>query len=411
VPGISGLLREGNDDAEGLSGSELAAIHLVEAWPGGNPKIQDSSAGLFIKVGTSLTVGAIEKVVRIGPVYVSSDNTRPDERELNNQDIDYTGSLWYRLTDNDFFINTTGEHNVEAWKSLVTRYNRTVATPYTVGGVKAGSTFNNLTLPAVFDRIFYPASAVSIASFNIDPDPMGGLDNYTVDIGTSIVPPGGLNLRTLSITTEGFSAISNVDYLAGTVKNNLNPINVVHPNGTYSGLGAGRTFTYTQEQSLYYITPTAYYWAVLVTDLQGETSIGPYRSITWAYKSFFFTDSNPNVTDIWGTYQTKTPTSLPCVVTDEAIPTLDYSRITKAAKLDTLTAEYLYVALPIGREAGAVFYDDGYTPYTSFSENFGAGVAMNAPYTTTVSINNITVRYLVYRSTVATKAAYSINLY
>lgn len=421
VPRNSGLLREDDGDANQRLGAELGAVHLVPTKTDGTlePNLVDSSAGIYFKVGTALDGTSQNKIVRVGGAYVTSNDIRPDVRELSNEDVDYTGNFWYRADTHDLSINTDGTHTAEAWKSLTPRYDRDLPTPYSVGGVKSGSTFDDLTLQEVLDDIFYPSTEVSLTNLNIEPSPTGAEDNLTIEVGDQVSPPGGINIRTLSITTAAFSSVTSVSYRGGTDLDAMQPAENIFTAGAYSGLDKNRVFNYTQTTPISYAYPNNFYWQALLTDADGNVNAGPHRSVSWAYRALIFSSVNTTEADPVATYTVKATLAAATlsvaysfgVDLGDGYPAAPLSRPTSVGKLATGSPEYLYVYLPIGRVVNDILVDDGYTAYSHFTSNDGLGVAMEAPTTVDITRNNILVRYLVYRSTVATRAAYTINLF
>lgn len=394
VPGNSGLLREGDEAAEGQEGAEIGVVHLVPADNGGNPKLKDSSAGVYVKVGTSLNQASNNKVIRIGPAYVTASGTRPDQRELNNGDIDYTGAFWFREDTKDLAINTTGEHNAEAWHSLTPRYTNLAPMVETVGGLQAGTTFNNDTLTSILDRLLYPASRIELTNFTITPDPT---TNPVLEVGETIPAPGGLNNRTLAASFFNESSVANVVYFAGNNLDLMVEASSYFAGSSYNGSGAGRTFTYTQSQSMTYSQPTTFYWQVKTLDLVGNLIPRAHKSVEWRYKTFVCLSANPNVTD---------PTALSSGVSSSL------GRINQVVKEASVNPEYIYVFLPVGRSEGSPVLD-GYAPYSSFTLGSGGPATVTrvtAFNPVTITRNGVNVLYHIYRTTYPSVGAFTLNL-
>lgn len=394
VPSNSSLLRQGNVDALDLQGAELALVHLLDAKPSGEPDLQDSSLGIYFKVGTSLDVNSSDKLVRVGPCYVTSDGTRPDQNDLNNQDVDYTGNFWYREDTNTFYLNTTGEQNAEAWWQLTPTFSSELPVPYDVGGIRAGTTFDKLRLETLVERLLYPESAVNIQKLVITPDPIGvSADNLKLEVGQPIPSPGGANQRTLSIITSGFNTISTLYFTGGIDPDALLTAQNAFPNGFYSGVGAARTYTYNQSPVITYPYPTTYYWGVTAVNNSNELFEGPRRSVSWVYRSWMLTSTNTDVID---------PAAVP------AAQSL-LGRAESYTKPVLPYPAYAYVFLPLGREVGVDFIADGYAPYTEFDLVNGFGVAITRLDDVTVFRNGVAVRYARYRTAHATSASIKLR--
>jgi hypothetical protein len=74
-----------------------------------NPSLIASSIGLFLRVGTGASENVSDKVVRVGPAYVTADaaNTTAPGIEFSNNAarLSQIGQLWLRKTDGAFFVN------------------------------------------------------------------------------------------------------------------------------------------------------------------------------------------------------------------------------------------------------------------------------------------------------------------
>ena len=393
VPSNSGVLREGDSAANGRQGSELGVVHLVEAKQDGSPELKNSSAGLYFKVGTTLEIGSDNKVVRVGPVYVTTDGVRPDERELNNSDIDYTGALWYRGDSKDLYINYTGEKNPEAWELLSAYYTNETPTPFELGGIAQGTTFDETSFEELVTQLLYPEAVLNAANLLLDPDPVGlDEEELLVEVGHSIPTPGGANLITISIEPGPYHRITNVSYIGGT--NLQNPLVAENAflEGNYSGLGANRLFTYTQDNPITFNLPTTYFWGSRLTIGSGKVIEGPRRYIRWRYKTFVTYSEDPDLQD----------------ATDSELYSL--SRITEWSKPEVEDPSYLYIFLPIGRVVADALIEDGFAEYTSVNMVDGYGIAMTTLSSVDLVRNGVTVRYLRYRTTYQTAYALDIVL-
>jgi hypothetical protein len=392
VPSNVGIIREGDDLAGGQPGSELAAVHLVQAKLDGNPELKDSSAGLYFKVGTTLGPDSNDKIVRIGPTYVTTDGVRPDQRELNNTDVDYTGALWFRGDAKILYINYTGEHNEEAWELITTNYTNDTPTPYSFGGIPEGSTFDRTTFEELVTQLLYPEVIINRANLLITPDPIGVSNkNFNVEIGEEIGTPGGANLRTLSITPGPYHKITGVSYLGGTNPEQLLIAENAFVDGGYVGFGVNRIFTYTQSAVMVYNVPTTFYWGSRLTLSSGKVLDGPQRTINWKYRSFVAYTDQPN---------------LITVDNPGGISLLD--RVAEWEKPESEDPTYLYVFLPIGRVVADQLIEDGYDPYSLVRLKDSYGIAMSLLSDVDVIRNGVTVRYQRYRTTY--KTAYPVHL-
>lgn len=75
-----------------------------------------SSAGIFMRVGAASTESPGDKLIRIGPAYVTGDlisANSPTVANINNASLNKTGQLWYRQTDKAFFV-----HDGTVWQKL-----------------------------------------------------------------------------------------------------------------------------------------------------------------------------------------------------------------------------------------------------------------------------------------------------
>jgi microcystin-dependent protein len=108
LPGLTTNLNADNQFT-GLYKGELAVNTYAE-----NNVI--SSAGIFIRVGAAATESPGDKLIRIGPAFVTNDLTTtnsPTVPNLESVTLNKTGQLWYRQTDKAFFV-----HNGTVWQKL-----------------------------------------------------------------------------------------------------------------------------------------------------------------------------------------------------------------------------------------------------------------------------------------------------
>jgi hypothetical protein len=108
LPELSTILNADNQFT-GLYKGELAINTYAE-----NNII--SSAGIFIRVGPASTESPGDKLIRIGPAFVTNDLTTansPTVPNLASVTLNKTGQLWYRKTDKAFFV-----HDGTVWEKL-----------------------------------------------------------------------------------------------------------------------------------------------------------------------------------------------------------------------------------------------------------------------------------------------------
>ena len=107
VPSLSTL--EIDDQLVGLYKGEIAVNHYSNGT-------LLSSVGLFIRVGATTTEEVSDKLVRIGPAFVTNDlttTTAPTLTNLTNPNLNLAGQLWLRTTDSAVFI-----HNSIGWQRV-----------------------------------------------------------------------------------------------------------------------------------------------------------------------------------------------------------------------------------------------------------------------------------------------------
>lgn len=107
VPSLSTL--EIDDQLVGLYKGEIAVNHYSNGT-------LLSSVGLFIRVGATTTEQVSDKLVRIGPAFVTNDlttTTAPTLPNLSNPNLNLAGQLWLRTTDSAVFI-----HNSIGWQRV-----------------------------------------------------------------------------------------------------------------------------------------------------------------------------------------------------------------------------------------------------------------------------------------------------
>lgn len=97
-----------------------------------------SSAGIFIRVGAAATESPGDKLIRIGPTFVTNDLitvNSPTVPNINNVTLNKTGQLWYRQTDKAFFV-----HDGTLWQKLTP----TLATASTAGLIELATSLEVL---------------------------------------------------------------------------------------------------------------------------------------------------------------------------------------------------------------------------------------------------------------------------
>lgn len=108
LPGLTTNLNADNQFT-GLYKGELAVNTYAE-----NNVI--SSAGIFIRVGAAATESPGDKLIRIGPAFVTNDlitANSPTVPNLGSVTLNKTGQLWHRQTDKAFFV-----HDGTLWQKL-----------------------------------------------------------------------------------------------------------------------------------------------------------------------------------------------------------------------------------------------------------------------------------------------------
>jgi hypothetical protein len=390
VPNKSSLYRGVN----GNPGAELAVVHKVEETDtGGATTLVNTSAGLFLKVGYTNSDHVQDKVIRIGNVYVTEE-LRPDQLQTNNQDMDYTGALWYRLLDKTFRINLTGQASDEAWAYLNFRYTNLNESTISVGGIAAGTIFNDVPLEQLLTDLFYPYKQPTLTTFTITPDPTV-VEN--LEIGEPIPPPGGDNQRYLELDVDDDSNLLEVVFYGGTDLDNLIEARNAFVGGFYSGVGKDRAYVYTQAYDFTFTSPTTYYWGARVKDTQENFTPYKIKHVNWKYRSYVCSTSLEGLTD---------PTILSTGITSA----LD--RLTEVAKAASEEAEYIYIFLPVGRTAGTIRTLDGYTPYVDFGAGAAGGkIAMRPKTEVVLNRNGVQVIYEVYRTAYPTHGDLTIYMY
>lgn len=389
VPNIESLYRGTN----GLPGAELAVVHKAKEDVGGATTLVDTSVGLYLKVGFTNSDNAQDKVIRIGNVYVT-EGDRPETLQVNNQDMDYTGALWYNKASNTLNINLTGEAEAGAWKPLDPRYTNLAATRVQVGGILPGTTFEDISYTELLDLIFYPYISPKIDTFTITPDP-------TVvkvrEVGDPIPAPGGDNQRYMEVAVDDDTNLQQIEFYGGTNLDNLIEARNAFVGGFYSGTGAERTYIYVQAYDFTFTSPTTYYWAARLKDTLDSYTNFTVKQVQWKYRSYVCSTSIEGLTD-------------PTILASGQTSALD--RLTEVYKSPSEEAEYIYIFLPIGRTAGGILTKDGYESYIEFGAGASGGkVAMRPKTQVTLSRNGIQVVYEVYRTAYPTHGALTIYMY
>jgi hypothetical protein len=390
VPNKGSLYRGVN----GHPGAELAVVHKVnEIETGGAATLVNTSAGLYFKVGYENSDHIQDKVIRIGNVYVTED-LRPDQLQTNNQDMDYTGALWYRLADRSFRINLTGGADDDAWDYIDFRYTNLDETTVTVGGIQAGSTFDKLPLEQLLNNLFYPYKQPEITSFVVTPDPTI-VEN--LEVGEPIPPPGGDNQRYMQLEVDKDDNLQEVIFYGGTDLDNLVEARNAFVNGFYSGVGQNRSYVYTQAYDFTFNSPTTYFWGARVKDTEDNFTPYALKKVNWKYRSYVCSTPLEGLTD-------------PTILSTGMTSALD--RLTEVVKAPSEEAEYIYIFLPVGRTAGGIRTIDGYSPYVDFGAGAAGGkVAMRPKTEVVLTRNGVQVVYEVYRTAYPTYGELTIYMY
>jgi hypothetical protein len=247
-----------------------------------------------------------------------------------------------------------------------TRYTNTAETPTTIGGIEAGSSFNNVSLQQMWDDLLYPYQEPAFSSFILN-----GYTSTRYEIGTDISTSqtfswGTTNSSNVSASTIQISGY-NLATLTGLANDGSEAVTFTGVVTRESGDGAG--------------TRT---WTIQGTNTQQDT-FSRNNSIRWDWRMYWGQSSNTGLTE---------------------------------SQLTGLTSNQLTPSTPLGTfsfpASGYKYFcyadDAGYSAPSSFVDNdTGFGVSMYGGYGNTengfsydlVSVTNSegeTINYRVYRT-------------
>lgn len=161
--------------------------------------------------------------------------------------------------------------------TTVDLYTNTGATPTTIGGISAGSTFNGKTMQQMWDSLLYPYQSPAFSSFSLgisSPREVG----YDITTGQTFTwgTTNSSNVSANTITIAGY----NLTTLTGLANDGNQPIVFTS------------TVTRTSSDG-----PGTRAWSIQGTNTNSVTFSGSL-SIRWDYKMYVGTSTNTSLTDV-----------------------------------------------------------------------------------------------------------------
>lgn len=301
-------------------------------------KAYDDNTSAWVSVLSSVAEGS-------GKVSINGETPDYLSHKIDNDTIKTDGQKIYAVTKSPLYTNLT-------------------PTPSAVGGVDAGSTFNELTMQQTFDKLFYAYQTPSITLTNPS--------NRTMEVG-QMVNGNGLTatwtvLNAANLVAPGFT----LTYLpSNTVV--LQEANILATSGVYNHPDTVRA-----------TAATVPVFMLSALDSKGNT-ISSTTSYTWQHRIYFGENANQ---------------------------TLDSTAI-KSLRVSQLKSSYLgqYIFVGGGYKNIVIPADMG-TPTRFRDPSTGLTVPMNNPYQVTI-INsyNTSIVYNVFRTVYQLGGAITIEIY
>lgn len=221
-----------------------------------------------------ITGSAIEpQVILTGTIATKGDPGPPGPRGVqgsagsNGVGVPTGGATGQILT------KTSSSDYATAWQSQVVQsYTNATATPVTLGGIVAGSTFTSVPFSTVFDRLLYPFQFPSFTSFTISGQ------SQNIEVGTTISGSKTFNWAT--------SNSANVQTNSVIVKDATTTI----ASGIANNGSATLAVSTTQ-----LTTPGNHTWSISATDTQTNMFTNSFV-VNWLWRIYSGTSTNTALT-------------------------------------------------------------------------------------------------------------------
>lgn len=158
----------------------------------------------------------------------------------------------------------------------IVTYTNAVPVPEDIGGISAGTTFNNATIQEMFDALLYPYQVPSFSSFNM----VGQATN--VEVGSTIS-----GSRTFIWNTAN---PSNIETNSITIRD----VNAALDLAT--GLSNDGNETLTLPSSVQLLSPGSYVWRIIGEDTQSSFFQRNF-TVNWLWRRFSGTSSSTTLTE------------------------------------------------------------------------------------------------------------------
>lgn len=286
-----------------------------------------------------------------------------DGLQGNQGNLGYQGDLGYQG-----LIGVQGNQgNQGVAGSGAEYYTNATATPVTIGGIPAGSTFTSQSMSQMWDALLYPYQAPAFSSFSISGQ------STTVEVGTTI---SGNKTFVWSTSNSG-----NVQSNSVVVKDNTNVVTLA------SGLANDGTETIALPTPIQKTSQGSHQWGVQATNTNLSTFSSTF-TVSWLWRLYYGTSTNAtlNESDIEGLVAS--------TLTSSYSGTFSYA-----------AGGYKYFCFPTSFGSPSSFKDAATNLNVAMATNLDDAVffanSANGLYYGLVSVTNVngsTTNYRVYRS-------------
>lgn len=255
-----------------LTGCTLQTILPSDNPNEGRRKINENFECIANDFSFTITAAtSAHTVVNAGTNIVVTSGVSVDLR------TNYTVSL-----DNDIVIGSLSSNTVSADTYYIgstpltaltsgTTYTNLTPTTATVGGIEAGSTFNNVTMQYLWDTLLYPFQAPTFSAFDIDGQ------STTLEVGNSI--SSGSTLFTWTTTNS-----SNVSANTLTISDVTNAVTLG------SGLADDSSESLILPSDVTKTSATSNVWRITGTDTE-SSSFQRNFTVNWRWRVHYGTSS------------------------------------------------------------------------------------------------------------------------
>ena len=230
-----------------------------------------------------------------------------------------------------------------------------------VGGLQAGTTFNNVTINNILLNMLYPLNQPAITTFS-----MSGVSN-AYEVG-NVINSGSYNINWVISNTASLTS---------------NSVSIIGYNNTvYSSISNTSPYSYTLATNLSYTTPTMATWYMSVLENNG-IRISSSFSIGWYYNLYYGSSSLTNLTN-------------PSVLQNSTLTT----NVSGRYILPGITGSYKFIAVPDSYTLSSITWNG--LPLVLADSNDGYTYSVNnLSYSYLTGYSNaysIAVNYKIYRS-------------